>query len=151
MLEPLAVDHADELAPLLGDPRLYEHIGGEPPSRDELEERFARQSRGVSPDGTASWLNWVVRDRRSTAPLGTVQATVAADTAHLAWVTGAAHQGRGVATEAARQIVAWLRAHGITRLAANIGPANAASEAVARRIGMSPTAEMHDGERVWHG
>lgn len=149
MLEPLAGEHADELAPLLGDPSLYEHIGGAPPSRDELEERFARQARGVSPDGTATWLNWVLRDRRSRAALGTMQATVTAETALLAWVVGAPHQGHGVATEAATAVVAWLRAHGLDRFAANIAPANATSEAVARRIGMAPTTEMHEGERLW--
>jgi RimJ/RimL family protein N-acetyltransferase len=150
-LEPLAVAHAAELAPLLADARLYEHIGGEPPTRDDLHHRFARQSRGRSPDGQADWLNWVVRDRRSNEPLGTMQATVAAGTAHLAWLTGTAHQGQGTATEAAQAVVEDLRARGITRFAANIGRKNKASEALARRIGLSPTTEIHEGERVWRG
>ena len=31
VLEPLRVEHAEELAPLLDDPRLHEFIGGDPP------------------------------------------------------------------------------------------------------------------------
>src|SRR4051812_33731638 len=76
-LEPLRVDDARELAPLLGDSRLYEHIGGPPPaSEEELRERFARQVVGESPDGAAWWLNWVLRVRAGGVAVGTLQATV---------------------------------------------------------------------------
>src|SRR4051794_9495509 len=76
-LEPLRADDARELAPLLGDSRLYEHIGGPPPgSEEELRERFARQVGGESPDGAAWWLNWVLRARAGGVAVGTFQATV---------------------------------------------------------------------------
>src|SRR5215212_6380084 len=118
-LEPLRADHARELAPLLGDARLYEHIGGPAPSEAELRERFARQAGGESPDGTAWWLNWVLRARADGVVLGTLQATVARSgagalgPAELAWVVGARHQGTGFAREGALAAVEWLRSRGV--------------------------------------
>jgi hypothetical protein len=63
VLEPLRVEHADELAPVLDDPALHEFIGGRPATLDELRRRFARQVKGRSPDGRDEWLNWTVRVR----------------------------------------------------------------------------------------
>ena len=38
---------------------------------------------------------------------------------------------------------------GVERFVAHVGPANAASEAVTRRAGMTPTEDVRDGERRW--
>ena len=48
MLEPLAVDHADELAPV-ADPPLHAFTGGAPATAGELRDRYARQAAGRSP------------------------------------------------------------------------------------------------------
>jgi RimJ/RimL family protein N-acetyltransferase len=138
-LQPLRVEDAAELAPLLGDA-----------SEASLRERFTRQVVGVAPDGSALWLNWVVRDRRSGVALGTMQATVVGSAAELAWVVGVAHRGAGVASSAARLVVAWLGSRGVARFVAHIAPANAPSEGVARRIGMAWSGVVRDdGERRW--
>src|SRR5262249_15194966 len=50
-LEPLAVAHATELAPLLDDPRLHEFIGGAPVSAAALADRYRRLERRRSPGG----------------------------------------------------------------------------------------------------
>ena len=57
LLEPLRVDHAPEMAPLLDDPLLHTYVGGEPPTADEVRDQYARQSQGRSTDGTERWLN----------------------------------------------------------------------------------------------
>ena len=72
-LEPLRVEHADELAPVLEDPLLHSFIGGEPADRDQLRARYRRQVAGRSPDGSQRWLNWLVRRREDAQPLGTVK------------------------------------------------------------------------------
>jgi len=151
LLEPLRADHADELAPVLGDVALHRFIGGTPPGAAELRERFARQARGHSPDGRERWLNWVVRDRATGLAVGTVQATVvtAAQLGELAWVIGSAHQGRGYAKESAALVTSWLRGQGVLDLRAHIHPEHVASAAVARAIGLHPTAVMKDGETRW--
>ena len=76
VLEPLRPDHAHELAPVLDDRALHAFIGGEPATETELSARFVRQAEGQSPDGIQGWLNWVARDRATSAPVGTVQATI---------------------------------------------------------------------------
>jgi RimJ/RimL family protein N-acetyltransferase len=153
VLEPLRVDHADELAPLLDDPALHRFIGGTPPTRDELHARFERQTQGGSPDGGAVWLNWVVRERATNRVVGTVQATVKAGEpapiADLAWVIGTSHQGNGFAKEAAAAMASWLRAQGVGRLRADIHPRHEASNQVARSIGLEQTGTIVDGELRW--
>src|SRR5215207_9766182 len=76
ILEPLRPDHAREMVAVLADPGLYVHTGGSPPSEAELAERYARQSRGASPDGGQGWLNWILRLRRDDGLAGFVQATL---------------------------------------------------------------------------
>jgi RimJ/RimL family protein N-acetyltransferase len=123
-LEPLRPEHARELAPVLADPALHAFIGGEPATEDELRARFERQAAGRSPDGAQGWLNWVARDRATRAPVGTVQATITdgdgVRSAALAWVVATSRQGEGLATEAARAAVDWLRGRGVTRFVAHI-------------------------------
>jgi RimJ/RimL family protein N-acetyltransferase len=137
---------------VLNDEALHTFTGGEPETEAELRRRYARQAAGQSPDGSAGWLNWVLRERATRAPVGTVQATIAGDgTAALAWVVGTEHQGQGLATEAAQAVMAWLREQGIARFAAHIHPDHAASAAVARRLGLKPGARRSDGEVRWEG
>ena len=64
-LEPLAVAHAAELAPVLDDPFLHEFTGGAPLSAAALAARFARLAERRSPDGDQLWGNWVIAIRPS--------------------------------------------------------------------------------------
>jgi RimJ/RimL family protein N-acetyltransferase len=57
-------------------------------------------------------------------------------------------QGRGYATEAARSLVALLHEAGWT-VVAHIHPGHLASQQVARGAGLSPTADVRDGETRW--
>jgi RimJ/RimL family protein N-acetyltransferase len=151
VLEPLRVEHARELAPLLDDPSLHEFTGGAPDDETQLRARFERQVVGHSPDGRATWLNWVVRDGATGAAVGTVQATVTGGEAELAWVIATARQGEGLATEAALAAQQWLRGQGVARFVAHVHPRHAASAAVARHLGMAPGEPREDGEVRWAG
>jgi RimJ/RimL family protein N-acetyltransferase len=152
-LEPLRVDHAEEMTPLLADSELYAFTGGEPPTLDELRARYVRQATGRSPDGVESWLNWIVRRREDGQAAGFVQAAISGDppplTAVLAWVLGVRFQGRGYARESAEALAAWLGSVGVQRLVAYIDGENAASMGVAQALGMAPTGARVDGEVVW--
>ena len=129
MLDPLRADHADELAPVLDDPALHAFTGGAPASAQELRAAYARREGGVSPDGRAAWLNWVLRPAAGGPPAGTVQATVteAGDgrRAELAWVVATAHQGQGLATEAATAVAGWLARQGVGELSRTSRPGTA--------------------------
>ena len=135
----------------LADPGLYRFIGGEPPSFADLERRYRAQAAGRSPDGTETWRNWIVRLLDGDAAVGFVQATLTDDdrAADVAWLIGVPWQGRGYATEAARAMVTRLVAGGVETITAHVHPDHAASERVASAIGLRPTDEVEDGERVW--
>jgi RimJ/RimL family protein N-acetyltransferase len=152
LLEPLRTEHAVELAPLLEDAALYTFTGDEPPSLDELRERYERQVRGPD-DPSKRWLNWIVRDRATGEALGYVQATVDGHeaTADVAWVIGAPHQGRGYAREAAGAMLERLRETGVLRFTAHIHPEHTASARVAAAIGLVTTDDVVDGEVRWEG
>jgi RimJ/RimL family protein N-acetyltransferase len=137
---------------VLGDVRLHEYTGGRPAPLEELRETYTRLVSGPGRPGEL-WLNWVVRRRGDSQPVGTVQATVVErdgrSTAYVAWVTGVAWQGRGYASEAATALVGWLLEQGADEIVAHIHPSHRASATVARRAGLEPTEEESDGEQVW--
>ncbi|MFJ5924550.1 GNAT family N-acetyltransferase [Kitasatospora sp. NPDC092948] len=151
-LLPLRVEHAEEMAAVLSDPGLHAFTGGVPDSVQALRARYERWAAG-SPDPAESWCNWVIRHDDTARLTGTVQATITRDdhgaAAEIAWVVGTPWQGRGIATEAARGLVAWLRQHSVHTVIAHIHPDHAASAAVAGAAGLAPTGEWHDGEVKW--
>jgi RimJ/RimL family protein N-acetyltransferase len=152
-LQPLRLDHAGEMVDVLSDPRLYEYVGGAPPSAARLEARYARQVVGHSPDARQGWLNWIVRERATGSAVGTVQATLAVidgqTEAEIAWVIGSAYQRRGYATEAAGAMVQWLRSRVANRIVAHIHPEHAASMSVAMHLGLTATDVIDGGETRW--
>lgn len=151
VLTPLRVEDADEMVAVLASPTLYRFTGGEPPTLDALRRRYAAMVVGHSPDLQQEWLNWVVRLEQDGAAVGTVQATIDREDgrAEVAWVIGTDWQGRGYASESAAALVRALVEAGVPWVVAHIHPDHAASEAVARRCGLTPTEQWHDGERRW--
>lgn len=137
-LEPQLASHAAELYAVIGDPALYEFIDTkEPASEAALRERLARLESRLSPDGTEHWLNWVVRNAAGVV-VGYVQATVTPDkSAEIAYVLGRAHWRKGYAGAACAAMIDELReTYGVTRLTATLDPANAASLALLRKLGL---------------
>ena len=154
VLEPLWLDHAEEMAPLLADPRLHEFTGGEPPTLDYLRESYrTRLSAGTA--GGSRWCNWVLRHRDSGTVVGGVQAevTLGDDGLHaeIAWIVGSGHQRCGYAREAAVAMLAWLRAVGVVDVIGDIHERNEPSIGLARALGLVATDEPaeHDGEVRW--
>ncbi len=152
-LLPLHVEHAEEMAAVLSDPALHTFIGGTPDTPRTLRSRYQRMTAG-SPDPAVSWLNWVIRLRDESCLTGTIQATVSPSghgpTAEIAWVVGTAWQQRGIATEAAQGLVAWLGRQPVHTVIAHIHPDHRASAAVATAAGLTPTDDWHEGEIRWH-
>ena len=153
-LEPLTVEHAAELAPVLDDAALHEFTGGAPLSAAALADRYARLAARRSPAGDQLWGNWVMRVRGTGAAVGTVQATLPAGgppagPAEVAWVVAHAAQGQGYASEAACSLVGLLHDAGWAVMA-HIHPGHHASQRVARAAGLVPTGEARDdGEIRW--
>ena len=93
-LTPLDQLDAVPMVGVLADPALYTFTGGDPPTVEELTERYRFQSSG-SPRDTETWHNWIIRLDGNA--IGQVQATVIGDAADLAWIVGIRWQGRGYA------------------------------------------------------
>jgi RimJ/RimL family protein N-acetyltransferase len=147
-LTPLAIADAEDMVEVLGDPALYLHTGGSPPSLAELQSRYRRQVEGPWPYGE-TWLNWVVR-RSQASPIGFVQATVTEQAADLAWVISTDHQRQGYAIEASYAVATWLFGQGIPLLTAHVSPGHTGSERVAAAVGMQPSGEYDEaGEQIW--
>jgi RimJ/RimL family protein N-acetyltransferase len=151
-LEPLRVEHAEEMAVVLADPALHSFIGGAPDGPQELRSRYQRMVAG-SGDPAVRWLNWVIRLRDEGCLTGTVQATVSLSGqdsgAEIAWVVGTPWQGRGIASEAARGLVDWLGERSVRTVVAHIHPEHRASAGVAAAAGLAPTGERYEGEIRW--
>lgn len=151
-LRPLRESDAAEMAVVLDDERLHEFTGGRPASPDQLRDRFRRLAAG-SGRADQEWLNWIVRLRASGAAVGYLQATVTGAAGHwaatIAWVIGVPWQSAGIASEAAAAVVRWLASDPATAITACIHPAHRASERVAERAGLTPTARYLHGERIW--
>lgn len=148
-LDPLRLDHAEQMVDVLADPGLYDVIGGQPPSLSVLRARYRRQLAG--PHGDETWLNWIIVVDEQ--PVGYVQATITTSdtgaTADLAWLLAVSAQRHGYASEAASAAVAQLREQGVTTFTAHIAAHHSPSERVARRIGMRPAGIEERGEQVW--
>ncbi|MEU9825361.1 GNAT family N-acetyltransferase [Micromonospora chersina] len=152
LLLPLLVEHAEEMAAALADPRLHTFIGGSPADPQALRARYERLVAG-SPDPAVAWCNWVIQLADEECLVGTVQATVSGPAderlAEIAWVVGTPWQGRGIATEATRALIGWLGQRRVGLVIAHIHPEHRASAAVATAAGLTPTAIRHEGEIRW--
>jgi RimJ/RimL family protein N-acetyltransferase len=152
--ERLAAGDAPDLAAAMSDTNLYEFIGGEPPSVEEVAARIRRYIQGPPRTGDA-WHNWAIRlgdtEDDPGRLVGHLQATVREHgrSVEIAWLVGTPWQGRGYAGEAAIALVEWLRSNGAGEAIAHIAPGHAASERVAARAGLSPTDVIEDGEVRW--
>ena len=94
-------------------------------------------------------MNWAIRFDEVDRVVGTVQASISNGHAEVAWVVGTGWQGRGIATEAARGLVAWLSRAGVWAIVAHVRPANMASARVAWAVGLRPTGAKQDDEDEW--
>ncbi|MBV8067424.1 MAG: GNAT family N-acetyltransferase [Candidatus Eremiobacteraeota bacterium] len=138
LLEPITEGHADEMFRVLADPSLYHYMPSEiPTSLVWLRERYRVLSRGLSPDASQLWLNWIVSRMEDRRAIGYVQATVppSLDHALMGWTVGRATQGHGYARESVRAICSHLMRNGIAEVRATIDVRNAPSISVAESVG----------------
>ena len=155
VLSRIARDDVDELVAMLLNPVLYDFIGGAPASATAAGDRVARWLRG-STDPDVLWVNYVARRRDDGRLVGLAQATVSREsesnygTCEVAYLIDPPAQRRGLGTEMMSGFCVELHEtlHP-AEFTANIHPGHTASEAVAKALGLVPTDERVDGERVW--
>ncbi len=109
VLEPLTAGHAQDMFAVLSDPAIYEFENAPPESQETLAQRYAFLERRRSPDGSETWLNWVVR-LPDGALAGYVQATVlASGVALVAYELGSRYWHQGIGTRAVSSMIEELR------------------------------------------
>lgn len=110
ILESLLESHAAILFPSLLDARMYQFIPQEPPtSKEALAANYRARSRGTSPDGKETWLNWAMRLRETETYVGTLEVTIYPDgRAHLAYFVFPDFQRQGYAKEGCERVIKFL-------------------------------------------
>jgi [ribosomal protein S5]-alanine N-acetyltransferase len=135
-LEPVSVEHAEEMHAVLADPSIYEFLNEDaPPTLQWLREAYARRAKGQSPDGDELWFNWMIR-RDDGRLIGYVQATTGwQDTCWIAYVLTTEGRGQGHATRAVAAMIDYLgRSHDVSHFSAAVDRENARSIALLERL-----------------
>lgn len=135
-LVPLTADDEDLAVRLECDPVMMRYIGG---PRPEADVRAAHKRRlALMAQGTAQMYK-IVDDDEVLGTIGIWQIDWAGPQAwEMGWFVLPAHQGNGVATTAARLIIAQARADpDVWSIHAYPAVTNAASNAIARKVGMA--------------
>ncbi len=143
-MRPFAERDADALFAVFSDPAVGRFVGGPHASRDDSAALVARNRAHHAAHGYSLW---AVEERGSGVLVGEVGLQLlelVGPEIEIGWTLGSRWWGRGYATEAGR---AWLDAAfttlGLDAVLATVLPENAASHAVARRLGMQRIGRRH--------
>jgi RimJ/RimL family protein N-acetyltransferase len=151
-LEPLQPDHAVEMLPGLSNGEAYRFLPDLPPADlAELTERYVRQARGRSDDGSELWYNWIIRNPGSDTALGYTQATIRAHAALVAYHVFPAYWRSGVGYAAMSETIdqLFLRLR-VDRAWALVDTRNAASAALLKKLGFAVT-HRHEAADFFKG
>lgn len=148
-LRPLTAADLDGLLPIVTDPEVMRFIGG--PCRDRVAARRwldDRLSRGDTP-GMGAWaVECLACGRIAGICCLWPSRPLPGGPPETGWIFDRGHWGQGYATEAARAVLRHgFDTLGLPEIWALIGPGNAASLAVAGRLGFRPAGE----HRFAHG
>jgi ribosomal-protein-alanine N-acetyltransferase len=139
VLEPQVVGHAPELFEVLRDPAIYEFEGEPPPSLELLANGLRRKEGRTSPDGTETWLNWVVR--KTTGELtGYVQATVLpSGCAYVGYEFSSRYWRQGLGSSAVAAVLDELASvYQVHTVVAVLKTLNYRSMGLLRKLGFAP-------------
>jgi [ribosomal protein S5]-alanine N-acetyltransferase len=137
LLEPLTPADYPWVIGMYADAEVMRYIGNGPRSEQESREKLDWL---LEQAGRLGFGYWVVRDRRTREPLGGAMLMVRAPGAkvELGFALARVAWGRGIATEAARELVRHaFETLDVPELEAFTHPDNAPSGAVLRKAGMS--------------
>jgi len=137
--EPLSLTHADELAALLLNAKVYRYLGGSPPSFERFRAGIERALSGPPADrANEHWINYVVRDSVGGRIVGRLEATIHSQVAEVAFLFGPAYWGKGYAMRGLLWLHDQLRSrYKKSELWATTVPANERCQALLIRCGYS--------------
>jgi RimJ/RimL family protein N-acetyltransferase len=134
-LEPFGRGHLEAFNAMLTDPDVLRYTRVPEPVPDHFAESWSARYEAGRKDGTRQ--NFAILDQDDVFCGIAVAPVIDPDqqTAELGYVVTPAARGRGVATEALRQLSDWAFAQGLVRLYLLISEQNPASKKVAARAG----------------
>ena len=137
ILWPVHPTHAAALWPILSNPALHTWIAREPlRTLSDVERRLARIAQRTAPNRVDQWLNWTVWRRDTGEAIGIVENTVApAQTVQVAYLFSPSIWRQGYASEAMHAVLDAMQNAGATACDATIDTRNAASRALAPKLG----------------
>ena len=153
-LEPLREAHEAVLVEPFLDARVWRYLPQlRPADREAVRARFRRWLAPPPPEmpEAIAFQNWVGFHRATRTVVGTFQATIVRDgSATIGYIVFPNHQRRGYAVEAMAAVCKYLRdAHAIRRIVADMDRRNAASVAVAQRLGMREIRAANAADRAF--
>ncbi|MCX4241212.1 GNAT family N-acetyltransferase [Paraliomyxa miuraensis] len=117
-------------------------------------EEFLRNDQAHALGTPGTWTQIALEERGSGVLVGDLALHFVAaqpDTVELGVTLAPAHQGRGLATEALRAMIAWLfEHHGTHRVLAQADARNVAVRGLLQRVGMRQEAELREAD-FWKG
>ena len=141
---------ASDLEPLIEmwcEPKVYEFIAGKPSTREDCWRNILRD---IGQWQLLGYGFWILEEKATGNMVGEVgyldcKRDIVPDmeeTPELGWALFTAFHGKGFATEAAKEIVAWADRNLVQKVTACItAPENAASNNVAKKLGFRQIAE----------
>ena len=152
-IRPIRPDDVDAMWERRNDPTTAEFQNWTLPYPREKAQELVDEMVGFDaqppPDG---WIQMSIDDAVTGRPIGDLALglTFAGRCAEVGWSVDADQRGRGIATEAAAMLAAWLfESVGVSRVSAMTHPDNLASVRVAERLGM--VFEGHTRNSYWVG
>lgn len=149
-IRPLEVADAGAMFAELQDLRTCTFIDERPPeSLEQLQKRYGVLCGGAPPERGERWLNWIILNAESDAPLGTLQATIDEKTqrASIAYMLLPKMWGRGIASRATQWLLDRLRDdYEVTEAQVEIHEHNARSLNLARRLGFADVERRREGD-----
>lgn len=137
ILWPVHPGHAAALWPILSDPALYAWIARDPLyTLSDVERRLVRVAQRTAPNRADQWLNWTVWRRDTGKAIGVVESTAAPSSdVQVAYLFASEIWRKGFASEAMRIALEALQHAGARSFEATIDTRNAASRALASKLG----------------
>jgi RimJ/RimL family protein N-acetyltransferase len=152
LLRPFAADDADALHAIRSQPEVVRYLYEGPMSHAEAVEVARRRGGETALEEEGDKLS-LAMELRATGELAGDLVLILTSVAHrqgeVGYTLHPGHQGRGLATEGARAILALgFGVFGLHRIAARLDGRNAASARVLERLGMRREAHLRENEWV---
>ena len=152
VLRPYAEGDLDALYAMYSDAEVVRYLDNDPRTRDEARALLDRKMAGSKLDAEGDWLGAAVVLRDSGRVVGDLAMQWVSEehkTAEIGFVFDPEEQGRGYATEAARELLrVAFEDFGLHRVIGRTEARNAASARVLEKLGMRLEARLVENEWV---